>query len=59
MKWAVEQSYFDNGRVRVRVRQAEEGEVARNEERTRCDFYVDIFDSKKEAEQFAADAKLA
>ena len=43
----------------MRVRQAEEGEVARNEERTRCDFYVDIFDSKKEAEQFAADAKLA
>ena len=59
MKWAVEQCYFDNGRIRTRVRAAEDGEVACNEYRSRCDFYLDIFDSREEADQFAAEAKKA
>ena len=53
MKWAVEQSYFDSGQIRIRVREANEGERSSSQEMTRCYFYIDVFDSEKEAVRFA------
>ena len=58
-KWAVEQSIFDSGKIRVKVRTAAEGEVSKFESLARQDYYVDIFDSKDEALSFASEAKNA
>ena len=57
--YAVEQSYFDNGRVRVKVRKAVEGEVSRNESMIRCDLWIDIFETEGEALEFANEARNA
>ena len=59
MKYAVELKYYDNGKVRARVRVAENGERERREEREQYDFYVDIFRTKAEALEWAEEAKEA
>ena len=59
MKWVVVQCYFDSGAIRVRVRKAEENEKAGFEYRSRCDFYLDVFDTREEADEFAVSAKNA
>lgn len=59
MKYAVEQSYFDNGKVRVKVRMAKDGEVSSNESLHRCDLWIDIFDTEAEAREFEAEARSA
>ena len=53
MKWTVEQAYFDAGQVRIRVRKATEGEVDTHKEMKKCCLFIDVFDTKKEAETFA------
>ena len=57
--FVVEESYFDNGKVIVKVRKAAEGEEPSFVEKNNCDFYIQTFATKKEAEEYAKQATLA
>ncbi len=50
--FVVEESYFDNGKVIVKVRKAAEGEKSYFVEKNNCDFYIQTFATKKEAEEY-------
>lgn len=52
-RWAVEQCYYENGRVRLKIRRASEQECDSMRELNRCDRYIDVFKSKKKAKAFA------
>lgn len=53
MKYAVEARIFDSGKIITKVRPAHEGEENANSSREKCDVWIDIFDTKEEAEAFA------
>lgn len=53
MRYAVEARVFDNGKIITKVRPAEEGETDSNKDTAKCDIWIDIFDTRYEAEQFA------
>jgi len=57
MKYACRQRYFDNGLVTAVVYPViDENYKGYRKEFATCDEYVDVFDSKKEAEQCKQDA---
>lgn len=51
MKYAVEQKYFNSGKVKVCIKEV--GDYCENVSRTNNthDLYVDVFDTKKEAQE--------
>lgn len=51
-RYAVEARIFNNGKIVAKVRSAEDGEISRVENREMCDVWVDVFDSKSEADDF-------
>lgn len=51
-RYAVEARIFNNGKIIVKVRPAEDGETSRVENKEMCDVWVDVFDSKSEADDF-------
>lgn len=57
MRYAVEARIFDNGKIIVRVRPAAEGEEDSYTEMRTCEVWVDIFESRADAEVFARDYK--
>lgn len=59
MAWAVEQSIYDNGKTRTKVRASTEGEKSSFVEKVRCDFYIDVFETEKDARDFAKQCKDA
>lgn len=59
MKYAVISKYFDSGKVVAEIRPAQPGEKESSNELSSHDEYVDLFDSKKAAEVFAAGCKKA
>lgn len=52
MKYAVEARIFNNGKIIAKVRPAEDGEESHMTETKLCDIWVDVFDSREEAEDF-------
>ena len=52
MKYAVEAKIFNNGKAVARVRPAMDGEEDSYSETRSCDIYIDVFDTKEEAEDF-------
>ena len=52
MKYAVESKIFNNGKAVVKVRPARDGEEDSYSETRSCDIYIDVFDSKEDAEAF-------
>ena len=60
MKYACVQRYFDTGKVKAFVTEAV-GEYASdyNKNLERYDEYCDVFDTRKEATQYARDAREA
>lgn len=59
MKYAVEARIFDNGRIVAKVRSAVDGEKGGCTETRSCDVWVDIFDTKEEAQSFCDDYRNA
>lgn len=59
MKFAVEARIFDNGKIIVKVRPAEDGEESSMTETKLCDIWVDVFDTKEEADDFCRQYKKA
>lgn len=51
-RYAVEARVFNNGKIVAKVRSAEDGETNRLENKEMCDVWVDVFDSKSEADEF-------
>lgn len=50
MKYAVEARIFNNGKIIAKVRLAEDGEESSMTETKLCDIWVDVFDTKEEAD---------
>lgn len=59
MKYAVEARIFNTGKIVAKVREAEEWEKDVYKDTRSCDIYVDIFDSKDDAEAFLRDYRKA
>lgn len=59
MKFAVEARIFDNGKIIAKVRPAEDGEESSMTEAKLCDIWVDVFDTKYEADDFCKQYKKA
>lgn len=59
MKFAVEARIFNNGKIIVKVRPAEDGEESSMTETKLCDIWVDVFDTKEEADDFCRQYKKA
>lgn len=53
MQYAVEARMFNNGKTVVRVRPAWMYEAEGRIETDGCDIWIDLFDTRREAEQFA------
>jgi len=51
MKYAVEQKYFDNGRVVAKVLKCDDYEESFSEERTTYDYYFEVFNTLEDAEE--------
>lgn len=58
MKYACIQQYFDNGKVKAFV-QSVDDKVDEFKSNLDCDLYVDVFDTKQEADKWAAAARKA
>lgn len=54
-QYAVVGRFYDNGKVTAHIRPANPGEKSRSIEANRYDEYIDIFDTKEEAEKFKSD----
>lgn len=52
-RYAVEARIFNNGKIIVKVRPAEDGETSHVENKEMCDVWVDVFDEKSEANDFS------
>ncbi|MDE6567942.1 MAG: hypothetical protein K2K70_09480 [Lachnospiraceae bacterium] len=59
MRYAVEARIFNNGKIVVKVRQAEDGEESGMSEAKLCDIWVDVFDTKAEADEFCKQYRKA
>lgn len=59
MNYAVEARIFNNGRIVAKVRDAMEGEVSDHYETEKCDIWIDVFPSYKEAQKFCGDYRRA
>lgn len=59
MRYAVEARIFNNGKIMARVREAQEGEQEGCKETRNCDIWVDVFDTREEAEKFCWEYKKA
>ncbi len=59
MKYAVEARIFNNGRIVAKVRDAEEGEESSFNETDKCDIWIDVFESFREAQKFCSDYRRA
>ena len=59
MKFAVEARIFNNGKIIAKVRPAEDGEESCMAETKLCDIWVDVFDTKAEADDFCKQYKKA
>lgn len=59
MKYAVEAKIFNNGKIVARVRPARDGEEGGCTETRTCDIWVDIFETEKEARDYARQYKYA
>lgn len=57
MKYAVEARIFNNGKIIVKARLAEDGEENSVNETRICDIWIDVFDSKEEADDFCKQYK--
>jgi hypothetical protein len=57
--WAIVQRIYDDGKVKMHLRPAKDGEQSHHEERRNCDQYVDVFATEEEARAFAAEAREA
>lgn len=55
MKWAVEQKYFDSGKVEARMFRVPGYTPDRHERKEKFSLYMDIFESLKETETFYHD----
>ncbi len=56
-RYAVEARIFSNGKIMAKVRLAQEGEESGCQETRLCDVWIDVFDTKQEAERFCAEYK--
>ena len=59
MKYAVEARIFNNGKIIVKARLAEDGEENSVNETRICDIWIDVFDSKEEADDFCKQYRKA
>lgn len=59
MKYAVEARIFNNGKIIAKVRPAEDWEEDSMTETALCDIWVDVFDSRAQAEDFCKQYKKA
>ena len=59
MKYAVEARIFNNGKIVAKVRPAGEYEEDSCRETNSCDIWVDIFETEREAREFAAGYRKA
>lgn len=59
MKYAVEARIFNNGKIIAKVRQAEDGEESGMSETKLCDIWIDVFETKEEADDFCKQYKRA
>lgn len=59
MKYAVEARIFNNGKIVAKVRPAGEYEEDSCRETNSCDIWVDIFETEKDAREFAAGYRKA
>lgn len=59
--WKVTTRFFDNGKVDVAVEQQEGASIPKNSsaEKDKFDEYIDYFKTKKEADEWAEDARNA
>lgn len=51
-KYAAEARIFNTGKIIAKVRPAADGEETNMYETRTCDIWVDVFDSRQEAEEF-------
>ena len=58
MQYAVEARMFNNGKTVVRVRPAWMYEAEGRIETDGCDIWIDLFDTRREAEQFAGSIEM-
>lgn len=56
-RYAVEARIFGNGKIMAKVRLAQQGEESGRQETRLCDVWVDVFDTRPEAERFCAEHK--
>ena len=56
MKYAVKTKFFDNGRVSATVFSCDENMKANSKSYPSYDEYIDIFDTREEAENWKQDA---
>jgi len=59
MKWIVEQKYFDDGKVQAKVVEDDGRIITPFVELENCDMYEDVFESEREARQFAKETLKA
>lgn len=59
MRYAVEARIFNNGKIIAKVRQAEDGEESGMSETKLCDIWVDVFDTRLEADEFCKQYRKA
>lgn len=59
MKYAAEARIYNSGKIVAKVREAKPGEQEGCTETRSCDVWIDLFDTEKEAREFAAGYRRA